>query len=80
MEHLEETGETFLERMRRLSQEAKERFENMTSEQQQLLMEASRWHEARVRSEIMVSYPVGFENNKKSTDNEPPTGGHDTNQ
>jgi hypothetical protein len=56
-----ETPEEFLERMREQSRKAREEYERMSPEDQKLLDEAARRHGDRVRSEIMASFPVGFE-------------------
>ncbi|KAB7731156.1 hypothetical protein F5984_10130 [Rudanella paleaurantiibacter] len=50
-------NETFEEYMKRILGEAKERYDRMSPEDQQLLDEAARRHGELVHSEIMVSFP-----------------------
>lgn len=55
-------NESFKNYMDRILREARKRYDSMSSEDQRLLDEAAQRLGERVHSEIMASFPVGFEN------------------
>lgn len=69
-------NESFKDYMDRILREARERYDRMSPEDQQLLDEAARRHHERAKSEIMASFPICFEDkegesSKGETDIEP---------